>query len=119
MAHNNHHDEDSLTEDSLASTSRSESPISEDETRKLIASIRQIAPSAEQLALQLAEDQARLAAQLANRPPSPNDQPIIDEDATAPQDALQFEKDKKAVYRHPLFPLVGMCASANCFLITH
>jgi len=34
------------------------------------------------------------------------DQPIMDEQQSI-CDVHQFEKDKKAVYKHPLFPLLG------------
>lgn len=42
-------------------------------------------------------------------PQSPNDQPIVDEtDVLSVQDRQSLDKDKAAIYDHPLFPLVGM-----------
>lgn len=36
------------------------------------------------------------------------DEPIMDEMQSSISDIHQFEKDKKAVYKHPLFPLLGI-----------
>jgi hypothetical protein len=36
------------------------------------------------------------------------DEPIIDEMQSSISDIHQFEKDKKAVYKHPLFPLLAL-----------
>lgn len=90
----------------------SSSSISEDETQKLINSIRQIAPSAE---IEISDANlinpqlinAQLSQQHLNRSPSPNDKPIIDQDLQIVDNQEQYEQDKKAVYSHPLFPLLG------------
>lgn len=42
-----------------------------------------------------------------SRSPSLNDQPIVDQSDLLPHDLQQMEKDKAAIYKHPLFPLVG------------
>ena len=38
---------------------------------------------------------------------SPNDRPIVEESDLLPHDLQQLEQDKAAIYKHPLFPLVG------------
>ena len=123
---NNHHDD-------CDSCQSSSSAFSEDETQKLINSIRQIAPSAE---IEISDDYGHRHGHHyhhslnhgnnqqdgtdedddENRAPSPDDQPIIDiTDADHHQvsDLEQYEKDKKSVYSHPLFPLLGECYEAN------
>lgn len=42
-----------------------------------------------------------------SRSPSLNDQPIVDQSNLLPLDTQEMEKDKAAIYKHPLFPLVG------------
>lgn len=43
-----------------------------------------------------------------DRSPSPNDQPIVDEEeAGSIVDQEELERHKKAVYDHPLFPILG------------
>lgn len=44
------------------------------------------------------------------------DQPIMDEQQSI-SDMHQFERDKKSVYKHPLFPLLGM--NTVCIIFYH
>lgn len=58
------------------------------------------------------ESQSCLSSRLVknDRSPSPNDQPIVDDDGTgASIDQDELERHKKAVYDHPLFPVLGKC----------
>lgn len=51
----------------------------------------------------------KMSDEAANGSPQ-NDLPIMDEQQSIP-DLQQFETDKKAIYKHPLFPLLGMRSS--------
>lgn len=86
-------------EDSRSSSSVM-SAEEEAEARTLLAAMRRIAPSEEEL------ERQRRAEEDAD--PSKN-KPIVDLDEPTPAiDSPQFEKDKKSLAEHPLFPLVAL-----------
>ncbi|KAI1308985.1 Homeobox protein PKNOX2 [Halotydeus destructor] len=90
------------SEDSASNCSSSS--LSQDETQILINSIKKIAPSAE---IEISDFTNRHLHQIDDSFPSIHDEPIIaDDDRTTIDNQEQHEKDKKAVYAHPLFPVL-------------